>query len=252
VDRLSCRLSDAILVDTQAQAEFFRTTFSIPAAKIKVLYLGCDLRVFRPEPEPPDAPPTILFYGTFLPLHGIDVIVRAARLLQDESLRIHIIGAGQEYARIRRLAEDTGLTNVLFQEPVSLAALPQIIAQSTICLGGHFGPSAKAGRVIAGKAYQCMAAGRPTILGDNPANRELFTHGKDAWMCPMGSPEALAESIRLLLAAPDLRRRLGIQARATVERTCSQESMSAVLEDALTWAVASHHAELPSTRAYTP
>jgi glycosyltransferase involved in cell wall biosynthesis len=99
--------------------------------------------------------------------------------------------------------------------PLPMDQIPQRIAASAVCLGGHFGGSAKAARVIAGKTYQCLAMGRPVIVGDNPANRELLTHGEDAWMCRPDDPQALADSILRLIGDPELRQKLGETGRKT-------------------------------------
>jgi glycosyltransferase involved in cell wall biosynthesis len=40
-----------------------------------------------------------------------------------------------------------------------------------------------------------MAMKKPVIVGDNPANRELFQDRVNGLICEMGSPEALAHSI---------------------------------------------------------
>ena len=220
LDRLSCQMANTVIVDTKAQAEFFEHTFGIPSAKLQVLYVGCDDELFRPLNVQPSSTPTVLFYGTFLPLHGLDIIIEAAHQLASKKISFQIIGRGQEYERIRQLANELQVTNVQFLDPVPLEKLPRIVAGSTICLGGHFGHSEKARRVIAGKTFQCLATGRPTIVGDNPANRELFTHGENVWMCSMTEPSALADAIRYLLESPQLCAQLGKGGREIIQRTC--------------------------------
>lgn len=220
LDRLSCRLADVVVVDTQSQASYFEHMFDVPASKIRVVYVGCDDDLFKPFEVPLPKTPVVLFYGTFLPLHGVDVIIQAANLLRDEQILFQIIGQGQEYNRIRSLAESLSLSNIEFIPWVPIQKLPEVINQATICLGGPFGRSEKAKRVITSKTFQCLSAGRPTIVGDTPANRELFTHGQNVWMCPVGDPYALAKAIRTLLEAPSLRVQLGTEGRKIIQQTC--------------------------------
>jgi glycosyltransferase involved in cell wall biosynthesis len=245
LDRFSCMLADTIILDTKAQVQYFEKTFGIPHEKLQVLYVGCDDELFHPIDVITTSRPIVLFYGTFLPLHGLDIILKAAHLLTGENISFLIIGKGQEYERIHKLATELDLGNVIFQDPIPLQELPEVIARSTICLGGHFGRSEKAGRVIAGKTFQCLAMGRPTIVGDNPANRELFTHAQDVWMCSMADPVALANSILLLLGSPDMCARLGKEGRDTIQRTCGNamtaQSLLAIMDK-----VASAHG-LPRT-----
>lgn len=219
LDRFSCRMANIVVVDTLAQAQYFEHTFGIPRSKIRVLYVGCDEQLFSPRDVPMPNKPTILFYGSFLPLHGVDVILYAAKQMVNECLRFVLIGRGQEYQYARALARELGVSNVEFLDPVPLETLPEIIARATICLGGHFGRSEKARRVIAGKTFQCLAVGKPTIVGDNPANRELFSHGENVWMCPMADPTALANAIRHLLGSPQLCQKLGEAGRQIILQT---------------------------------
>ena len=225
LDRTSCAQADLVMLDTQTHTHYFQQTFGIPAEKLTHLFVGCDERVFFPRPTIQTG--YVLFYGSFLPLHGIEVIVRAARLLQaDTRIRFRVIGNGLEYGRIRRLAEALQLSNVDFAPPVPLSALPDQIAGATVCLGGHFAGSDKAQRVIAGKTFQCLAMGKPTIVGDNPANRELLTPGFDVAFCPPADPEALAQAILTLVNDPDLRAHLSENARATFLARASVAALS--------------------------
>ncbi|MEM1550699.1 MAG: glycosyltransferase [Nitrososphaerota archaeon] len=212
-------MADIVIVDTLSQALYFEQKLGVPSFKIQVVYVGCDDNLFKPMKVSSPERPVILFYGTFLPLHGVDVIIRAANLMRDEPVLFRIIGQGQEYDRVYALAKYLNITNVEFIPWVPMQELPLIINQATICLGGPFGGSEKARRVITSKTFQCMAAGKPTIVGDTPANRELFTHGENVWMCPVNDPVALATAIRTLLNAPLLRAKLGAEGRKIIQQT---------------------------------
>ncbi len=222
LDKTACKLADHILLDTQAHIEYFTQTFQLPREKFSSIFVGCDDALFFPR-ERHNPQFTVLFYGSFLPLHGIDIIVRASKLLEKESdIKFKIIGKSSESDQVKRLSKKIGLgQNIEFQPPIPLQNLPVEISQASLCLGGHFGPSEKAGRVIAGKTFQCIAMEKPTIVGDNPANRELLTHGYDAWFCMMNEPEALAESILQLSRDASLREHLGKNARKTFLKSAS-------------------------------
>ena len=75
--------------------------------------------------------------------------------------------------------------------------LAEYIAMANLCLAGHFnGEIDKAKRTIPGKTYIYRAMGKPVVLGDSPANRELFDEAEEGvYFVPMGNPEALAERI---------------------------------------------------------
>ena len=230
LDRVSCALADVVILDTRAHARFFHRTFDVPSDKLRVLFVGCDEKLFYPrstDSRSEESAPLVLFYGSFLPLHGVDVIIRAAKLLEaDSEIRFRLIGRGMEYDRIQRLTRELSLENATFLPPVPLSQLPEEIAQATVCLGGHFSSIGKARRVIAGKTYQCLAMGKPTIVGDNPANHELLTPDQDAYFCPMGDPEALASAVLALVQDRELRNRLGSNARQTFMERASTPVLS--------------------------
>ena len=227
LDKISCHLADHVLLDTQAQVDYFAAQFGIEPSKMDRVWVGSDEAIFYPR-QVQTEPAEVLFVGSFVPLQGVDVILQAAKLLDrtNPEVKIRFIGRGMLYPQAVNFAKQNQLTNLLFDAPVPLSALPDQILRATICLGGHFGSSAKAARVIAGKTFHSLAMGKPTIVGDNPANHELLTHDRDAWFCPMADPEALAESIRILISDSERRQRIGAAARQTFLANASLAEIS--------------------------
>lgn len=240
LDRLSCQMADTVIVDTRAQAQYFERTFGVQRGKLQVLYVGCDDELFHPLKVAPSSMPSVLFYGTYLPIHGLEIIIEAAHQMSGENVSFQIIGRGQEHERIRQLANEFRVSNVKFIDPLPLERLPDVIARSTICLGGHFGYSEKARRVIAGKTFQCLAMGRPTIVGNNPANHELFTHGENVWMCSMTDPKALADAIRQLLESPRLCAQLSKAGRDIIQQTCGNAITAKLIHEIIETVVSSY------------
>lgn len=234
LDKISCRLADQLLMDTLANIQYFSKTFSIKKEKFDSVYIGSDENVFFPRTSARTSTEneiTVIYHGSYLPLQGVDIIVQAAALInQHPEIRFKMLGRGLEYEKIRRLAKDLGVNNIDFLPPVASNQLPEVIAGATIALGGHFGTSEKASRVIAGKTFQDLAMGKPTIVGDNQANRELLTHGVDAWFCATGDPQALAMAILILARDTQLCVSLGENARNTFLANASQKIISQQLE----------------------
>ncbi len=195
LDTKSCTWSKSILTDTKAHADYFAETFSIQRDKIKALYLGADTSLFYPQdPKEKSNKFTVFYYGSGIPLQGIDVILKAAKILEKEAnIIFHLVGPiRKKYAA---LIEILNPQNITFTDWVPYDQLPQEIAKADICLGGHFSDIDKAKRVISGKTYQFIAMKKPVIIGDNEANRELFENNKNALLVKMNNAQALAESI---------------------------------------------------------
>jgi glycosyltransferase involved in cell wall biosynthesis len=149
-----------------------------------------------------------------------------------------------EAAGVQRLARELSADNIEFCPPVPLARLPEEIAAAEVCLGGHFGASGKAARVIAGKTFQCLSMGKAVIVGENAANRELLTPGVDAAFCAMNDPAALAEAIQRLVGDAAQRQRLGAAARQTLLERASLPVLTAELR-----AIVQEALERPSAAA---
>jgi len=231
LDRTSCSLANVVLLDTQTHLNYFQQELSIPQNKLRYVYVGADEHLFYPR-NLRSAIPTVLYYGSYLPLHGVDIIVRAAKWLQNKTkIRFRMIGFGQQYNKIQQLAEELHTNNMEFLPPVPYDQLPEHIAVSDICLGGHFGSSLKAGRVISNKTFQCIAMAKPVIVGDNPANHELLTHGYDAYYCAMEDPISLGMSIIELINNDNFRTHLGENAYTTFTKHGSYSVLSARIQE---------------------
>lgn len=233
LDKQSGKHARLIFVDTLAQAEYFHEAFDIQLAKLKRVFVGCDEALFHPLPEKPESR-TVLYYCSYLPLHGVDVVVEAAELLQtDASIQFRIIGEGIDYEKVRDFVREKQLANVELVMPVPLDQLPLEIQNSRICLGGHFGASAKACRVIPGKVFQMIAMGKPVIVGDNGANRELLTHQVDSWFCEMNNSKALANAISTLFHDDALRSQLAEGALITYQKAAATDLLKSVVQESI-------------------
>ena len=231
LDRTACQAADHLLLDTHANVTYFSKLFQLPLERFSVIPIGSDERMFYPRPaQPNNGVKTVLYHGAYLPLQGIDVIIHAAKLLDEQpDIRFKMLGYGMEYDRIQALVKRLAIHNIDFCPGVPLNQLADQIAPADICLGGHFGTSEKAARVIAGKTFQDLAMGKATIVGDNDANRELLTHGHDAWFSPADDPQALANAIRTLASNTALREQIG----RNPHQTFMQRASLSVLEGQL-------------------
>ncbi len=234
LDRVSCRLATLVLLDTPLHIDYFVNQFNLPVQKFVSIPVGCNEDIFYPRPaQKPSGPTIVTYYTSYNPLHGVDVVVRAAALLRSAPIHFRIIGNGLTYPSVRRLAEELSLENISFLPEMPIEQIADEVANADICLGGHFGQTDKAARVVAGKVYQILAMERPVIASTTPANLELLRHGETAYLCLPGDPAALAESIRILHADPKLRFSLAKGGRKLYEKSCSEAVIAEMLQQAV-------------------
>jgi len=197
VDYISCHLADEVLIDTQTHREFFIKKFKVHPKRIKVVYLQAREDLFFPNPTTePDDRFRIFFYGSFIPLQGIDVILKAAKILQDKNTNAHftLLGGGQTKPEMVDLAQKLFLKNVTFKDFAPLEELPNHINNADICLG-IFGTSDKAKRVIPHKILDYRACGKKVITERSPAILERYANDHDVVLCEAGDAEDLASKI---------------------------------------------------------
>lgn len=198
IDKLSCALADRVIVDTDLNARYFHRTFGTPAERLSRVFVGSDDDVFRPGGRPRDNGTFLVtFVGSYIPLQGVDHILRAAKILGSEAdVRFLLIGRGQTYPSAVALAARLGLRNVMFQPSVAYEDLPRLLSGSDVSLG-IFGDSEKARRVIPTKVFDALAMGKPLITGQSPAATEAgLVDRENAYLVEMSSPAAIAQAIR--------------------------------------------------------
>ena len=208
LDRISFNLPDLILADTACHADYYHESFAVGRERIGVVPVGFDEDTFRAvPPRGENGMLEVLFYGSFLPLHGVDTIIRAAAVLSDEPVRFRIVGGGQTHEGMRRMAESLRLENVEFLPGVRFEDLPLLISEADVALG-IFGTTSKTSMVVPNKVYQALAVGRAVVTAATPAIDEFFRKGEHLLTVPQGDPRALAETLKALGSDRELRLRL--------------------------------------------
>jgi Glycosyltransferase len=197
--------ADLVLADTVYHADYFVKTLGVSPERVHVVYVGAEETLFAPAADDnararsTDAPFDVLFYGSFIPLHGAQTIIEAARCYQGPPVRWSLLGDGPTRAECERAA--TGHRNVTFEARMSYEQLPSRIHRADILLG-VFGTTQKAGRVIPNKVFQALAAGRPVITRQSEAY-PAEAHDPEAFaFVPPGDPQALAAAVAAWVSDP--------------------------------------------------
>jgi glycosyltransferase involved in cell wall biosynthesis len=210
VDIRAFRAADIVVADTAANAAQMAELGALD--HVAHVYVGAEESLFTQGWRQPERF-RVLFVGKLIPLHGLGVIVAAARLLP--TIEFLIVGDGQERGVLTDLPP-----NVEHRRWLEYRDLPAAYAECG-CALGIFGSSEKAARVIPNKVFQAMAVGAPVITADTIASRELLTGGVDALLVER-TPEALAAAISTLADDPGLAQKIAAAGRVTFERECSE------------------------------
>jgi glycosyltransferase involved in cell wall biosynthesis len=198
------RHADLVLTDTNLHASYYEMQFGLPRDKILTLPVGAAEPA--QEPAPRASKPlgstgcttfNVLFFGSMLPLHGIDTIVEAAARLRDLPIRFDFVGGNtRQVRRLTKLCADLDVTRYTHRRWVPLHELiAHDIPQADLCLGGPFGGTPQASRVITGKTSQCLALGKATVIGR--IGEDIGLQDKvNCLLVPQADADALAEAIQ--------------------------------------------------------
>jgi glycosyltransferase involved in cell wall biosynthesis len=224
-----------VLVDTRPHAAYFSRSTGLPLARLAIVPMGAWPR--RTLPMPDGAGFEVLYFGGYIPLHGLDYVLGAAERLADlADLRITLVGDGQEFDRTRGIARTRALRNVrLVRDWLPEDVLvDRHVSGAHVCLG-IFGSSPKAGRVVPAKVLLALAAGRPVVTRMSAAAREALRDEEHALLCAPADAAALAAALRRLHDDAGLRTRLAAAGPPLVEERYSPaalgRTMRAILEE---------------------
>ena len=233
LERIACHLPDLLIMDTEEYARWFQSTYGVSRDRFCFVPLGADDSVFVPltsTAAPNDDVFRVIYYGTFIPNHGVQYIIEAAHLLVEErDIHFEFIGMGPDKAWAEDAAKRYRLTNVTFVDWLEPAELVERLARVDVCLGA-FGLAHQSRLTVHNKIYEGLAMGKPVITGDSPAVREIFEHGKQVYLCARGDPHSLAEAIRVLRRDKDLRQTLSRGGQACFHARFSMNALGLVLK----------------------
>lgn len=173
VDRMAVSCGSGFLSDTKVRTAHFAGLAKSTAASW-TLYVGAPEwaqeippAVFREEPK-------FLFYGNFLPLHGVPLLIRAWDRFKREGGpgQLEIIGSGGEENKALGVARELNPAALRFHPSVPESELVSRIIESNIVLG-IFGESEKAASVIPNKVWQGLVSGRCVVTRSSIAYEEI-------------------------------------------------------------------------------
>lgn len=209
LEKTAARAADGMFLDTREHADYFETLYSLPKNTVGAVHVGVDSDFLQALNQYEVTIPNVccnkmrlLYYGNYIPLHGVKIIVEAVAMLREsgKAVELTLVGDGQTAPEVTHLISDLGLANVTRIPWLVYSDLISEILRSDICLG-IFGTSGKAQRVIPNKIYQIAAIGVPFITAETPALLEFSELVGRPLPCELVTPgdkDALAKAIQIL------------------------------------------------------
>lgn len=217
IEKRAFNSSDYIVVDTDMNQQYYAELFKISKNKFAPIPLATNEIDFQESEYTPDntAQCRILFIGTLIPLHGIDTIIEAARILKENrQIHFHIIGDGQDSDYVKNYIKENPGNLSWNRNWHSSKELNQEISKSDICLG-IFGSSQKTQRVCPYKIYHYARVGRAIITANTKwtSNIRGYDNAMPFMLTDVNNPDQLANRVLQLTQSVELRIKFAIKSK---------------------------------------
>ncbi len=156
------------------------------------------------------------------------MLVEAFDLLcrRTQGARLLVVGEGPEGDRMREELERRGLLHLArFTGAVQPSMVPGLLAEMDVAVAPY--PDSPNFYFSPLKVYEYMAAGLPVVASRIGQLEDVIEHGVNGLLCPPGDSEVLAEALDRLGKDPQLRTRLGQEARNSMLREHTWDSVAA-------------------------
>lgn len=178
----------------------------IDGEKIHVITNGVDLSRFQPMEKDAALSKQLGlanryvagYVGTHGLAHALETIIEAGRLLQErgrgDEFRLILLGEGARKQALRQIAEDAGVSNVLFLDSVPKAEVPRywsVLDASII----HLKATPLFETVIPSKLFESMGMGLPVLHGVQGESAQIVRDTGAGIVFESENAEALADAL---------------------------------------------------------
>ncbi|MBI5716045.1 MAG: glycosyltransferase family 4 protein [Chloroflexi bacterium] len=179
----------------------------------QVIENGIELERFAPRVvRPPSDSVAVSFVGRLEYQKGVDILLQSLTRLTDlKNFKVRIIGDGSQRRLLEIQARESYLDSIIDFVGFSDDAPRWLSVSDIFVLPSRYEAMSMA-------LLEAMASGLPCIVTNVGENAQLITDGAEGFVVPPENAEKLADALAKLIAAPDLRQRMGQAARIKVEQ----------------------------------
>ncbi len=217
----------------------------VPAGKVLIVPNAVSQEFLRPLPDAEalrkelgikPSEHVVGVVSTLVPHEGIGTLLEATQLLRERGLpvRVLIVGDGPDRSALQRQAADLGLGQAaIFTGRVPAAKVREFHALLDVFVVPRT-PDRVCQLVTPLKPVEAMASGLCVVTSDVRALAEIIKPDVTGALTISQDPVALADTLELLVCSPDVRRKLGDNAREWVARDRTWAHNAARYRDAYT------------------
>ncbi len=184
---------------------------SIPEEKIEVIYNWCDEGQFPKAPKNESLAKelgfsgrfNVLFAGTMGKAQALEAVLDAAGRIGGRipEVRFVFVGGGVDADRLKRIAQERRLNNVLFLPRRPVSEIGEILNLADVLLV-HLKDDPLFRITIPSKIQACLAVGRPILVGVLGDAADLVRTAGAGVGCQPENPESISDAVEKLYRMP--------------------------------------------------
>ena len=198
LDKFCCQKADKVLLDTQAQIQYFVKKYNLEKDKFIKILVGADEEIYFPYKNfrKKDNKFIIHWHGYVVPFYGLEVVIEAAGLLnKHKDIEFQMISRfNSKFEKVKKLAVKKNLSNIKFYNEMTAEKLAEMINGAGLCLG-IFGSNPKARLVVPNKIFEAVACQKAVITARHKVIQEVFEENKNIFLVKPNDAQELAYKI---------------------------------------------------------
>jgi glycosyltransferase involved in cell wall biosynthesis len=222
-------MTDRVIVGSEENRSALSDRMHRSLRRVRVIHTGVDLPKYVPgrgrqeiraELGYADADLVVGTISRLVERKGVGDFLSAAALVlaRQPRAKFLVVGDGVQRASLEAMANRLGSAGRIQFTGYRIDITELLAAMDVFVMASHF----EGGPLI---LLEAMAMSLPTVATRVGMAPEILEDGRSARLVSPRAPTELAAAVTQLLAEPDLRRRLGLAARARVERDLTLDAM---------------------------
>lgn len=220
LERFLYSQANHLLVNSPAYRDYL-IELGIPAEKISFIANGVDPDMFVTEKKSGRIRKEfqlqdkfiVTYAGAMGMANNLEIVLEAAATLSDlPEVHFLMVGDGKDRKKLDEVAERLKLTNVTFTGSRPKSQMPEILAESDVCLA-VLRDIPMFRTTYPNKVFDYMAAARPVVLAIDGVIRQVIEAADGGIPVPPGNPTAMANAVRSLYLNRPRSEQMGQQAR---------------------------------------
>lgn len=202
-DKLFLERSDKVVFLNNSESFYYQGVagVNLNSSKINIIPLCIDYKkeLFEDESSSDNEKGfNVCWWGTYIPLHGLENLIKAFSFIGDESVKLYLFGNSEEKSMpYKKMVEDYNLNHKVFlinDHSFSNGKLAPFLKENCDLAIGNFGSSEKAKTVLVNKLVDSLSLGLPCLTRETKATRELLSQNEGIILTEP-DPQSIAKNI---------------------------------------------------------